>query len=106
MNCLWEIPASWIVGRLGHRHPASDLRAMRAGPVVQVVDNRSIQVEGRWSAQPNDDQLAGRREQRIRQIHPVLCGVILALTDEPQPTTAWAGAPLRNGRPGWCHRSS
>jgi hypothetical protein len=38
------------------------------------------------------------RENRIRESHPHLGGLILALTSEPQSTRAWAkGGPVRNG---------
>src|SRR5690606_35761953 len=31
-----------------------------------------------------------RRQERVRAAHPRIAGVILALTDDPQSTTAWA----------------
>jgi hypothetical protein len=36
------------------------------------------------------ERKAARRERRIRTAHPRLGGLILALTDEPQSTRAWA----------------
>lgn len=42
------------------------------------------------SAQHEYERRVARRERRIRQSHPILGGVILALSDEPQSTTAWA----------------
>lgn len=42
------------------------------------------------SAQHEYDRRVARRERRIRQGHPILGGVILTLSDEPQSTTAWA----------------
>jgi len=58
----------------------------------------SVEVEPRsaptstagGSAQAIYNRRSARREERIRQGHPILGGVILALSDEPQPTTAWA----------------
>ncbi|MHB1534506.1 MAG: nuclease-related domain-containing protein [Acidimicrobiales bacterium] len=52
------------------------------------------------SAQAKYDQLSSHRQQRIRQAHPVLGGVILALTDEPQSTTAWARGAVGERRVG------
>jgi hypothetical protein len=42
------------------------------------------------SAQREFEKRKGKRETRIREQHPHLGGVILALTDEPQRTRAWA----------------
>ena len=41
------------------------------------------------SAQREFDKRHARRETRIRNAHPHLGGVMLALTDDPQSTTAW-----------------
>ena len=42
------------------------------------------------SARREYERRAARREARIREAHPRLGGLILALSDEPQSTTAWA----------------
>jgi hypothetical protein len=42
------------------------------------------------SARREFERRAQRRDQRIRTQHPRLGGLILALTDDPQSTTAWA----------------
>lgn len=42
------------------------------------------------SARAVYERKTARREQRIRAAHPRLGGLILALTDEPQSTRAWA----------------
>ncbi len=42
------------------------------------------------SAQREYERRKARREGRIREAHPRLGGLILALSDEPQTTTAWA----------------
>jgi hypothetical protein len=42
------------------------------------------------SARREHDRRVARREQRVRQRHPKLGGLILAVTDEPQSTRAWA----------------
>jgi hypothetical protein len=45
------------------------------------------------SAQAEYDRRRARHEQRVRDAHPLLGGLILALADEPQHVTAWrAGA--------------
>jgi ribosomal protein S27E len=41
------------------------------------------------SARREFERRAAKREQRIRHQHPKLGGLILALTDNPQSTTAW-----------------
>ncbi|HEY3529548.1 MAG TPA: nuclease-related domain-containing protein [Nocardioides sp.] len=41
------------------------------------------------SARREFERRAKRREQRIRAAHPKLAGLIHALTDDPQSTTAW-----------------
>ncbi|WP_291888685.1 nuclease-related domain-containing protein [Cellulomonas sp.] len=42
------------------------------------------------SAQREYERRRAQRDSRIRDAHPRLGGVILALTDEPQSTSAWA----------------
>jgi hypothetical protein len=42
------------------------------------------------SAQREYERRRARREERIRTAHPRLGGLILAVTDDPQSTTAWA----------------
>jgi hypothetical protein len=41
------------------------------------------------SARREFERRAAKREQRIRERHPKLGGLILALSDDPQSTTAW-----------------
>ena len=41
------------------------------------------------SARREYERRAAKREARIREAHPQLGGLILALSDEPQSTTAW-----------------
>jgi len=41
------------------------------------------------SAQRRYEQLSGQREKRIRENHPRIGGILLALSDEPQRITAW-----------------
>lgn len=41
------------------------------------------------SAQAEYERRRARREQRVRSAHPVLGGLILALSDEPQHVAAW-----------------
>ncbi|MCR6688088.1 nuclease-related domain-containing protein [Cellulomonas sp.] len=42
------------------------------------------------SARREYERRSAKREARIRDAHPRLGGLILAMTDEPQSTTAWA----------------
>jgi hypothetical protein len=42
------------------------------------------------SARREHDRRSNKRETRIREAHPVLGGLILAVSDDPQSTKAWA----------------
>jgi hypothetical protein len=42
------------------------------------------------SAQREHNRRSRKREERVRRTHPLLGGMILALSDEPQSTKAWA----------------
>lgn len=42
------------------------------------------------SARREYERRSARRETRVREAHPVIGGLILALSDEPQSTRAWA----------------
>lgn len=42
------------------------------------------------SAKREYERRSAKRETRVREAHPRIGGLILALTDEPQSTTAWA----------------
>lgn len=42
------------------------------------------------SARREYERRRARRQERVRAAHPRIAGVILALTDDPQSTTAWA----------------
>lgn len=46
------------------------------------------------SARREHERRAAKREARIREAHPRLGGLILAVTDDPQSTTAWAHGAL------------
>jgi hypothetical protein len=41
------------------------------------------------SARQEYERRVAKREQRIREAHPRIGGFLLAVTDEPQSTTAW-----------------
>jgi hypothetical protein len=55
----------------------------------QVVAEIFAGVAGS-SARREHDRRSNKRETRIRETHPVLGGLILALSDDPQSTKAWA----------------
>ncbi len=52
------------------------------------------------SARREHRRRVARREERIRTAHPKIGGLILALTDEPQSTTAWARGAVGEERLG------
>ena len=59
-------------------------------PVAAVGASLEQQVGGGVSAQREYDKRSGRREQQIRQQHPRLGGLLLALAKEPTSTRVWA----------------
>ena len=46
------------------------------------------------SAQREGDRRSSKREARIREAHPKLGGLILALSDDPQSTKAWSSGAI------------
>jgi hypothetical protein len=52
------------------------------------------------SARAEHERRVARREQRIRAAHPRLGGLILALSDDPQSTRAWASGAVGEERVG------
>lgn len=70
--------------------------ARSASPVASedrpATDEKTAVESGRAgsSARREYERRAAKRDARIREAHPRLGGLILALTDEPQSTTAWA----------------
>jgi hypothetical protein len=73
---------------------SADLEPVAAAPVPTELDvsepvgPRSTGTAG-GSALAEYERRAARREQRIRAKHPVLGGLILAVSDEPQDVRAW-----------------
>jgi hypothetical protein len=64
------------------------------GPLVEdrIPDAVAVSVDpgtAGASARREFERRAAKRERRIREKHPKLGGLILALTDDPQSTTAW-----------------
>jgi hypothetical protein len=52
------------------------------------------------SARREHERRVARREQRVRQAHPMIGGFLLALTDDPQSTRAWASGAVGEERLG------
>ena len=65
-------------------------------PAVGVVD---AGVAGA-SARAEHARRVAKREARIRQAHPKLGGLILALTDDPQSTKAWGSGGVGEAKVG------
>jgi hypothetical protein len=81
--------SSKAVRCLTHDDPVEAVQAVVVAEVPEVLD---LGTPGA-SARREFERRKTRREQRIRTDHPKLGGLIHALTDEPQSTTAWdAGA--------------
>lgn len=87
VRCLDCSPASHpsvVAGSFDHS--VVEVRAERAlKPSTDPVDPGTPGA----SARREYERRKARREARIREKHPKLGGVILAVTDEPQSTTAW-----------------
>ncbi len=64
-------------------------RSARPIPVQAAVPAPVDTGTAGASARREFERRAAKREQRIRQRHPKLGGLILALSDDPQSTTAW-----------------
>jgi hypothetical protein len=72
--------------------PDTRLAVIPVSPPPPAQDESPVAEAGNagGSAQREYERRKGRREARVRERHPRLGGLILALSDEPQPTTAWA----------------
>jgi hypothetical protein len=70
------------------QHPQSDSRTLP--PTVAVEVTAEQQGKGGVSAQREYDKRSAHRDQRIREQHPRLGGLLLALSNEPTSTRVWA----------------
>src|ERR1019366_9258059 len=76
-------------------HPAVEPTVVEAvdPPVVEVVEPAVVEVvesgTAGASARREFERRKARREKRIRAKHPKLGGLMLAVSDEQQSTTAW-----------------
>jgi hypothetical protein len=71
-------------------------------PVVELVETPEAIDAGTpgASARREFERRQAKRETRIREKHPKLGGLILAVTDDPQSTTAWDTGALGEERLG------
>lgn len=72
--------------------PAAPARTAPPAPVEPPPPPPPTSVEigtAGASARREFERRAAKREQRVRERHPGLGGLILALSDDPQSTTAW-----------------
>ncbi|WP_227422848.1 nuclease-related domain-containing protein [Pengzhenrongella sicca] len=73
--------------------PAEILEVVEAVRTPAIPEPRPAPVDSGSagaSARREHERRSAKREARIRDAHPRLGGLILALSDEPQSTTAWA----------------
>jgi hypothetical protein len=73
--------------------PTTEPAERAAAPAPDVASPRAPEVDSGSagsSARREYERRSAAREARIREAHPRLGGLILAVTDEPQSTTAWA----------------
>lgn len=78
---------------------AADVTATDTQAVVVAEEPIDIGTPGA-SARREFDRRHGKREQRVRTNHPKLGGLILALSEDPQSTTAWNTGALGEERLG------
>jgi len=91
--------ATKTVRCLGHDPNVEVPAPVVEGPGTDVPENVESGTAGA-SARREFERRKARREDRIRTAHPRLGGVILAVSDEPQSTTAWAVGALGEERLG------
>ncbi len=80
------------VSELGAESPVDEVSEL-LGAIPAIPEPRPAPVESGAagaSARREYERRSAKRETRIREAHPRLGGLILALSDEPQSTTAWA----------------
>jgi hypothetical protein len=70
---------------LAEAGPNVDAEPLPQAPAPEVIESGTAGA----SARREFERRSAKREQRIRQRHPKFGGLILALSDDPQSTTAW-----------------
>ncbi|WKN47408.1 nuclease-related domain-containing protein [Nocardioides sp. Arc9.136] len=91
VRCLTCVAATAHAGR---EDPLSGTDAAR--PAADPLDAGTAGA----SARREHERRRARREERIRTAHPKLGGLILALSDDPQSTTAWGTGAVGEERLG------
>jgi hypothetical protein len=84
VRCLDCSPAPSVVDQ-GARPPVVEEGALRPSRNPEPIHPGTPGA----SARREYERRKAKREARIREKHPKLGGLILAMTDEPQSTTAW-----------------
>jgi hypothetical protein len=84
VRCLDCSPATSVVDQ-GARPPVVEEGALRPSRNPEPIHPGTPGA----SARREYERRKAKREARIREKHPKLGGLILAMTDEPQSTTAW-----------------
>lgn len=72
------------------------VRCVNCSPTTKPVESGTAGA----SARREHERRRAKREDRIRAKHPKLGGLILALSDDPQSTTAWESGALGEERLG------
>ncbi|MCW2584010.1 MAG: hypothetical protein JWQ53_2800 [Klenkia sp.] len=96
MTCGADLPAGgaaqWNRAQRGTRclaHEAADVAIPTAERHEPTPAAPRVTGAAGGSAQAEYERRRARREQRVRDAHPLLGGLVLALSDEPQHVTAW-----------------
>ncbi|UJP41668.1 NERD domain-containing protein [Cellulomonas palmilytica] len=87
VTCLPCVTAAPDASSAGKVPPTVEVPAPAAAPSVEVEVDAG---HAGGSARREYERRSAAREKRIREAHPRLGGLILAVSDEPQSTTAWA----------------
>ena len=86
--CLacWDVPLHAPPGAMDSAEGAG-VKTKVSGP---TEPERVVAGSAGASAQREYERRRARREERVRTAHPKIGGFLLAISDEPQSTTAWA----------------
>ena len=92
VTCLGcQAPGSSVVPQSQGSDVSAQLNAMENSLPEPVLDQSEVFVGvAGGSAQREYERRKDKRESRIREAHPRIGGLILALSDDPQSTKAWA----------------
>ena len=92
MTCLACLPqeSSTVPQSQGSDVPAKVNDVENSLPELLLEQSEVFAWAPGASAQREYERRKNKRESKIREAHPRIGGLIIALSDDPQSTTAWA----------------